>query len=199
MKRIGITGTIASGKTSLCILLKRHGFAVFNSDRYAGMCLHAGNPVFEKIVENFSEDILDETGDVDRKKMASIVFQDEEKRLLLNSLVHPYVREGMEKFFENQKGKFAFAEVPLLFEAGMEDAFDEICVVTCSYETAVKRMMEDRDYTREEADRRYNSQYDPEYQKSHADTVIENDGTLTELNEKVNEWLKKLRREKRGA
>lgn len=194
MQKIGITGTIASGKSSVSILIKRHGFPVFNSDRYAGMCLHANHPACEQIALAFP-DVIDDNGDVDRKKMAAVVFTNEEKRIQLNSIVHPYVIEGMRSFFARQNGvMFAFAEVPLLFEAGLENEFDKIIVVTCEKETAVKRMMEDRDYSLEEAHQRYDSQIDAKQQIARGDIVLHNDGTLEELNTAVNQMFRTLRK-----
>lgn len=194
MKKIGIAGTIASGKTTFCILLKRRGFPVFNSDRYAAMCLHGGHPAAEKIVAAFGREIIDAHGDVDRKKLAAVVFHDEEKRQLLNSITHPYIIAGMEHFFSSHTDlPFAFAEVPLLFEAGLADKFDEVIVVTCTKETAVKRMMEDRDYSEEEANARYDAQIDAEKQVEMADIVIHNDGTMQDLDHEVNLLLRRLR------
>lgn len=199
MKRIGITGTIASGKTSVSILLKKHGFAVFNCDQYAKMATHAANPCFARLIEILGEQVKDASGDIDRAAMAECIFNDEQKRLAVNAVVHPYVKEGMRHFFEARKEEpFVFAEVPLLFEAGMEDEFDEICVVTCSKETAIKRMMEDREYTRQQAENRYSCQIDPEIQKNRAHTVIENDGNLQQLHTDVNRWLARLRKEARN-
>ena len=198
MRKIGITGTIASGKTSVSILLKKHGFAVFNCDQYAKMATHAGNPCFDRLVSVLGKDVLDDGGDIDRQKMASLIFQDENKRLCVNEIVHPYVIEGMRRFFASLSSEpFVFAEVPLLFEAGMEKEFDQICVVTCQKETALTRMMEDREYTRQQALDRYSCQIDPEIQKRKADTVIENAGDLKQLNTAVNTWLAQLRKETR--
>ena len=194
MRRIGMTGTIASGKTSAAILLKRHGYTVFNSDQYAKLARHAGNPCFARLIEVLGREVAADNGDIDPKKMAARIFSDEQARLQVNAIVHPYVREGMEKFFQARKEEpFAFAEVPLLFEAHMEDAFDEICVITCDKDIAVKRMMEDREYTEEEALNRYNSQIDPQIQIEKADKVIYNNGTLSELNSEVNRWLRELK------
>lgn len=198
MKKIGITGTIASGKTSVSILLKKHGFAVFNSDNYAKTATHAGNVCFGPLVDVLGEGVL-EGGDIDRKKMADIIFHDEEKRKAVNAIVHPYVITGMHKFFTaHENDPFVFAEVPLLFEAGLENEFDEICVVTCEKETAITRMMEDREYTREQAESRYASQISPELQCEKADTVIHNDSDLKQLNTDINTWIAKIRKEARS-
>ena len=88
MKRIGITGTIASGKTSVSILLKKHGFAVFNCDQYAKMATHAANPCFARLIEILGEQVKDASGDIDRAAMAECIFNDEQKRLAVNAVVH---------------------------------------------------------------------------------------------------------------
>lgn len=200
MKKIGITGTIASGKTTVSILLRRRGMAVFNSDNYGKMALHKGNPCHGKLTEILGSDVLDQNGDIDAKKMAGAVFGDESVRLAVNAAVHPYVREGMHRFFaSHQNDAFAFAEVPLLFEAGWEDDFDEIVLVTCDKETAVQRMMDDRGYTRQEALDRYDSQIDPEIQKQKADRIIDNSSGLKELDACINAWMREMRKEMRNG
>ena len=190
--KIGITGTIASGKTSVSILFRRMGFSVFNADNYAKMATHASNPCFQPLLEVLSEDVLDESGDIDRKKMAFIIFNDEEKRKAVNAIVHPYVIEGMRNFFaSHQKDAIVFAEIPLLFEANLEEEFDKVLVVTCDKDTAIKR---------KEALDRYASQIDPSLQVEKADFVIENNGDLKELGSKVNQFVAQTRKEiRRGA
>lgn len=199
MLKVGITGTIASGKTSVSILLRRRGFSVFNSDNYAKMATHRGNPCFDELVEILGEDSIDVSGDIDRKNMAKIIFDNEDKRKKVNQIVHPYVIEGMEKFFENhQDEKIVFAEVPLLFEAKLEDKFDKIIVVTCNKDTAIKRMIEDRNYSKQEAIARYDSQLSPSYQCERADTIIHNDNDLKDLDTSINLLVRKLRKEARN-
>lgn len=194
--KIGITGTIASGKTSVSILFRRMGFCVFNADQYAKMTTHASNPCFTQLITILSEDVLDDNGDIDRQKMADMIFHDEDKRKQVNAIVHPYVIEGMNRFFENHKDqKIIFAEIPLLFEANMKEYFDKILVISCSKDIAIKRMKEDRNYSEEQALARYSSQLDPEYQMQNADDVIMNDGDLKELGSKVNQYIAKLRKE----
>lgn len=196
MIKIGITGTIASGKTSFSILLKRRGFSVFNADQYAKMATHAGNPCFDALIEVLGEDVKDSSGDIDRKKMADCIFHDEDKRKAVNAIVHPYVQVGMEKFFtSHNKDAFVFAEVPLLFEAGLQDAFDEIICITCQKDVAIRRMMEDREYSEEEANARYQSQMHSYQDK--ASIVIENDTDLKALDAKVNQLVGTLRRKTR--
>lgn len=193
MKKIGITGTIASGKTTFCILLKRRGLAVFNSDRYASMCLHASHPAMKEIASVFPE-VVDQNGDADKQKLADCIFCDETKRKKLNQIVHPYVIAGMEHFFASHADMpIVCAEVPLLYEAGIQDMFDEVVVVICEKETAVKRMMEDRSYSKEEAERRYDSQIDSVKQAELADIVIHNDGDLKALDHEVNMMMRRLR------
>ncbi len=198
--KIGITGTIASGKTTVSILFKRRGMPVFNCDNYSRMALHAGNPCFQALIEKFGDSLIGSDGDIDRTKLAELIFHNEENRKAVNAIIHPWVREGMLKFFDSHENdKLVFAEVPLLFEAGWLDDFDRICVVTCKKETAVRRMMEDRDYTEEEALARYDSQIDPVEQIRMADDVIWNDGSLTELDHEINLYTAKLRKEARNG
>ena len=194
--KIGITGTIASGKTSVSILLKKRGFPVFNADQYAKMSLHNGNECFDKLVDLLGEDIIGEDGDIDAKKMAQKIFTNEEYRLQVNSIVHPFVKKGMLRFMERNNG-IVFCEVPLLYEAKWEDCFDSILVVTCDRQVAIERLMRDRDYSEEEANARYDSQIASLKQVELADYVIHNDGDLKELNTLVNKFVREIRERSR--
>ena len=193
MKRIAVTGTIASGKTTVSILLRRKGYRVFDCDGYSRILYRKTDPCYQKIVSAFGDSILDEFGEIDRKKLAAVIFNDEEKRQKLNDITHPAIVAGMERFFENHTDEpLVFAEVPLLFEAHLESHFDAILVVACDREKAVARMMEDRDYTREEAEARYESQMHPDRQIEQATIVIMNDGTIQDLYERVVEVVTAL-------
>lgn len=194
--RIGITGTIASGKTTFSKMLRQRGMPVFNADQYAAICLYGSHPCAKVIASEFG-DVCMPNGDIDHKKLAAAVFHDETKRTRLNAIVHPYVIAGMEHFFSSQNGRLLFAEVPLLFEAGIEDHFDCIVLITCDKDTAIMRMMHDRGYSKEEALARYASQIDPQIQKQKADIVIENNGTTDDLNHAVNNLMKQLRAKER--
>jgi dephospho-CoA kinase len=196
MKKIGITGTIASGKTSVSLLLRHHGMPVFNADGCSRMSLHRGNVCYEPLVRILGQDALDSNLDIDPHAMADIIFGNEDKRKAVNAIVHPFVRESLHRFFHTQaEQELVFAEVPLLFEAHWENEFDMICTVSCSKQTAVERMMRDRGYTEQEAEQRYRAAVNEDVQKQKADTVIVNDGDRRELERQVNQWLRELRKE----
>lgn len=200
MKKVGITGTIASGKTTVSSLIRRRGIPVFNCDNYAKMALLQHSSCYQALVDVLSKDVLDPNGEINPKKMAKMIFTDEKIRQKVNAIVHPFVLQGMRHFFENhQDSPLLFAEVPLLYEAGWQNEFDYICVVTCSKEVAVKRMMEDREYTEEEALQRYHTQEKYRQQMMNADMILENEGNIKELDSQINKWIGKLRREMRHA
>jgi dephospho-CoA kinase len=195
MKKIGITGTIGAGKSTVSILLRRRGKPVFDCDQYARILYQKTNPCYAEVVDAFSEEILDEFGEIDRKKLAAIVFRDEEARKKLNAITHPAVIRGMETYFKNHaKDPLVFAEVPLLVELGQTNRYDEVVLVTCSEENAIRRMMEDRGYSEEEARRRLAAQIDPKVQRKYATFILENDGSIRDLDRMVGKMLKDLGR-----
>lgn len=198
--KIAITGTVGSGKSTVSILLRRRRKPVFDADGYASTALHQNNPCYARIIESFGTGILDEHGEIDHKKMAAIIFHEEEKRQVLNGIVHPYVKEGMDAFFaHHENDPLVFAEIPLLFQEGWQKYFDRTVVVTCSQEHAIERMMESRGYTREHALARINSQMPVEEQISLADDVLYNDGTIKDLDHQTAQWLKSLGGNGHGA
>ena len=198
--KIAITGTIAAGKTTVAILFRRRGIPVFNADQYAKRSLYQGSVCYEKILEVFGDDVTSTSGDIDSKKLAGIIFYDNRKREQLNAIVHPFVLEGMQKFFTtNLQQPIICAEVPLLFETGWDQYFDRTVVVTCSEKIAIQRMMEERNYTLEEAKARLSMQVPAEKQIAMADKVIYNEGDLKELDSQINRWLGELRKDIRNG
>ena len=200
MKKIAITGTVGSGKSTVAILLRRRRLPVFDADHYASLALQKSNPCFARIVDALGEEILDEQGEIDRKKTAALVFHSEEKRKMLNGNVHPFVKDGMDAFFAHHETEaLVFAEIPLLFQEGWQVYFDSTCVVTCSDEHAIERMMENRGYTREEAEARIASQMPRETQISLADHVLYNDGTIKDLDRECAKWIRALKGGRHGT
>ncbi|MDO4193775.1 MAG: dephospho-CoA kinase [Erysipelotrichaceae bacterium] len=195
MKKIGITGTIGSGKTTLSILLRRRHLPVFDADGYTRICYHRSHPAAERMITEFGEGILDEYGEISRKALADIIFRDEEKRLLLNSIIHPFVLEGLNRFFENHSSEeLVFAEIPLLYEVGWDKYFDICCVVSCDDEIAVQRLIEDRGMSEEDARLRIASQLDRIEKIERADEVIYNNGTIKDLDHCVAIWVRELKK-----
>ncbi len=204
MKLIAITGTIASGKSEVCNFLKQRRLPVFDCDGYAHLALLQSQVTYPQIVDAFGRDILDANLEIDRKKLAACIFGNEEKRLQLNAIVHPFVKEGMLRFAKRHEDKdVVFVEVPLLFETDWLDLFAGIVVVTCEKETAIDRMVEMRGYSEEEAMKRYASQLDPKVQIEQADYVIYNEGQLNELKREtsrmVNAFVDRRRRDVHGV
>ena len=191
MIKAGITGTIAAGKSTVSLILREMGFTVFDSDLAARQCLDPGESGYVQVIEHFGREILRDDETVDRKKLASLIFADEEKREELNGIVHPYVKQKMfDCFREHDSEKIVFAEVPLLFEVGWQDLFDLTITVTCEDETAINRCIRDRGYTRKEAEERLASQIGRKAQIEASDIVFYNDGTVEELRDKLRQWLK---------
>lgn len=191
VKKIAITGTIASGKSTFCNIIRQMGYPVFDSDNYAKLVYHKNNPIYDEIVKLFKEEILDENREINLKIVAKIIFENEYKRKELEKLIHPFVLNGINNMIE-KSNDFFFAEVPLLFESGFDKYFDEIILVTCDKEIALERCIKDRGYTKEEALSRLNSQIDAKYKIERADYVVYNNGTISDLKKIARELILKI-------
>lgn len=191
VKKIAITGTIASGKSTFCNIIRQMGYPVFDSDNYAKLVYHKNNPIYNEIVKLFKEEILDENREINLKIVAKIIFENEYKRKELEKLIHPFVLNGINNMIE-KSNDFFFAEVPLLFESGFDKYFDEIILVTCDKEIALERCIKDRGYTKKEALSRLNSQIDAKYKIERADYVVYNNGTISDLKKSARELILKI-------
>ncbi|MDO4500017.1 MAG: dephospho-CoA kinase [Erysipelotrichaceae bacterium] len=184
--KIAITGTIGSGKSTASEYLRNKGYHVFDCDAYNRYLLEEGNPSYEFIKENFSECFTDSL--LDKKKVASVIFSDNEKKKKLEDFVHPLIVEKMLE--EMEEYSLFFAEVPLLFECDLDIYFD-LCVLVCvNEETALKRL-ENRGFNKEEASARINKQMTLELKKKRADEIVYNDLDLANLYRQIEELLDK--------
>ncbi|MFS7941494.1 putative dephospho-CoA kinase [Helianthus anomalus] len=192
MRIIGLTGGIATGKSTVSNLFKANGFPVVDADVVARDVLKKGSGGWRKVVAAFGDDILLENGEVDRPKLGQIVFGDPSKRQLLNRLLAPYISYGI--FWEVLKlwlkgCRIIILDVPLLFEVKMDRWTNPIIVVWIDPETQLKRLM-DRDRTSaQDAQNRINAQMPLDLKRSKADIVINNNGSLEELNENFKKIL----------
>ncbi|MFO3787251.1 dephospho-CoA kinase [Bacillus mojavensis] len=189
---IGLTGGIASGKSTVANMLIDKGITVIDADIIAKQAVEKGMPAYRQIIDEFGEDILLENGDIDRRKLGAMVFTNEQKRLALNSIVHPAVREEMlkrrDESIANQE-TFVVLDIPLLFESKLESLIDKIIVVSVTKELQLERLIKRNQLTEEEALSRIRSQMPLEEKVSRADNVIDNSGTLEETKQQLEEIL----------
>jgi len=190
---IGLTGSIASGKSTVSNMLKEYGFPIVDADLVARQVVEPGSETLEKIAEAFGREILTENGELDRKKLGAIIFNNEEKRQLLNSIIHPAIRKEMlrqrDEHLANGE-KTVIMDIPLLFESKLQHFVDKILVVTVSEEVQLQRLMERNQLTEEEAKARIQSQLPLSVKEKGADAVINNNGTLEETRIQLEQILK---------
>lgn len=192
--RVGITGSIASGKSTVARRLKDRGIPVIDLDKVGHEVLRRRHEAFEPVVEAFGEDILGDDGEIDRKKLGAVVFADPRARERLNQIMHPRIRAEEARRIEamTAAGETAVAtEAALLIETGQKKRFDFFVVVGCAPEIQIARLMKRDHCTADEARRRIESQLSFEEKKAHADWVIdtsgEKDSTLAETDRLVEE------------
>ena len=183
---MGLTGGVASGKSTVSAILAELGAVVIDGDKLAREVVEQGYAGAGAVVEAFGPEILTPEGDMDRAAVGQIVFNDEAKRKLLESIVHPLVFERYAALEASapQDG-VVIHDIPLLAESGRADTFDEVIVVDAPRETQVDRMLRDRGWTREDAESRIAAQATREQRLAIATYVIENTGTLEELRTRV--------------
>ncbi|WP_369713240.1 dephospho-CoA kinase [Leptotrichia sp. HSP-342] len=194
---IGLTGGIGTGKSTVSQILKEKKFPVIDLDVISHEVIKFPK-VVEKIVENFGKEVLEynNTGNwiVSREKLGRVIFGNREKRLILNSIMHPEILRIMrEKILECKKeNKIIFVEIQLLFEVQWEKEFDYILLVSAEKETQIKRILARDNRSKEEALSIINSQMSLDEKKKRSDYVIENDGNSQDLEKKVDDFLKKI-------
>ncbi|CBI36820.3 unnamed protein product, partial [Vitis vinifera] len=197
MRIVGLTGGIASGKSTVSNLFKVHGIPVVDADLVARDVLKKGSGGWRKVVAAFGNEILLDNGEVDRAKLGQIVFSDPGKRQLLNRLLAPFISSGIfwEVFKLWMKGfKVIVLDVPLLFEAKMDGWTKPIIVVWVDPETQLQRLLARDRASEEDARNRINAQMSLDLKRSKADIVIDNTGSLEDLNEQFQNVLFQVKR-----
>ncbi|KWW20019.1 MULTISPECIES: dephospho-CoA kinase [Peribacillus] len=192
---IGITGGIASGKSSVSLYLQELGFTIIDADLASRAVVEPGEEAFHQVVRAFGEDILLADGTIDRAKLGSIIFHDQEKRLLLNSIVHPAVRKWMRLKTEEAlaAGKeTVFMDIPLLFESKLTYMVEKTLLIYADERVQLERLMNRNGLSEAEALARIHSQMPLADKKALADAIIDNNGELRETKKQVrailNEW-----------
>lgn len=194
--RIGLTGGIATGKSTVSSMLKEKGFTIIDADVAARAVVEPGQPALDQIVRAFGPGILTEAGRLHRQKMGSIVFQDEDKRKQLNEIVHPAVRQWMleKKDAAVSAGKKTIIyDIPLLFESKLTWMADKTLLVYTNPAEQLRRLMKRDGFTEKEARARIHSQMPINEKKALADTVIDNSDTIEETRKQLDDWIARLR------
>ena len=181
---IGLTGGIASGKSTVSKYLAEKGFKVYDADKIA-KDISGKKSVQEEIILTFGNEILDENGNVDRKKLKEIVFENKKKLKQLNAIIHPKVIDFYKELKEQNTDKIIIFDVPLLFESGIDKFCDKILVVISDYKIQLNRIVERDKIDRDLAEKIIKSQLSNEERIKKADVVIENNSSLEDLFEKV--------------
>mgnify|MGYP001283802880 CR=1 FL=1 len=195
---IGLTGGIATGKSTVSEMFKEMDIPVVDADVISREVVEPGELAYEKIVDTFGEEVLHPDGTLNRKKLGSIVFGDEQKRKQLNEIVHPEVRKKMisERDRYVQEGHpIVVLDIPLLFESKLTHFVDKTLLIYVDEDIQLKRLMNRDQSTKEEALQRINAQYPISKKLELADAVIYNNGTIEETKEQLLEQLKTWNRE----
>jgi dephospho-CoA kinase len=184
----GLTGGIGSGKSAVADLLEQYGVPVVSADELARIVVARGSEGLANVVEAFGSGVLDERGELDRRKMASIVFEDPAKRQQLEGILHPRIRERFEQVLdaiEKSGHTVAVYEVPLLFEKNLQNDMKAVILVTADESIRIARVCARDDVTEAEVRARMSAQLPEDIKRRRADYVIVNDGDLDDLRREV--------------
>ncbi|MGY3777530.1 dephospho-CoA kinase [Isobaculum melis] len=194
-KVIGLTGSIASGKSTVSEFLKAQHIPLLDADVIAREVVEKESEGLQKLVLAFGKEILQADGTLNRKKLGQLIFNQEEKRKTLNQILHPLIREAMLRKRDEAKAQnipLLVMDIPLLFETNYADEVDEIVVVAVSPTVQLQRLMDRNQLSQAEATARIATQWPITQKMVLADVVIDNNGTKEETREQVEAWLKKL-------
>ena len=189
MKIIGLTGGIATGKSSVSKLLKKRGFQVIDADAVVHELQAIGSSLLSEITKAFGSTVLHDDGSLNRGELGKIAFGNAKNRARLEAMVHPAVRAEFEREIRQSKAEVLFLDVPLLFESGFDDMTAVNLVISASREIQLKRLEERDGLTEQEAHARIDSQMSMCEKVARADFVIDNSGTLCELEENVEKFI----------
>lgn len=182
-KIIGVTGGIGSGKSTACTIFGEHGAYIIDADEVGHRALTRGQAAYNEVVDFFGDDILDEQSEINRKKLAEIVFTHAKKLEKLSRITHKYIKEDIAKEIEMCENSVVVLEAIALFESGAADMCDIVVAVSALRDIRIKRIMERDGLPEEKVILRMDSQKDDEYFEQNADFVLRTDKSIAELHE----------------
>jgi dephospho-CoA kinase len=196
MLKVGLTGSIAVGKSYVVSVLRELGCVVFDADKVAHSVMEPGRPAYQDVVNEFGAGVLAEDGSIDRGKLGAIVFADEARRKRLNEIVHPRVIAEQDRLLREAEaadpGGIAIIDAALMIESGGYKRFDKLIVVFCDTETQIERLMKRNQISREDAERRVAAQMSSDEKRKYADYEIDTSGTFEETRRRVVDVYKEL-------
>lgn len=188
LMRVGLTGGIASGKSTVSAMLRELGAVVIDADQLARDVVAKGTPGLARVAETFGLGVLTADGEMNRPALGAIVFADEGKRRELEAIIHPLVgARSAELTSQVEPGDVVVHDIPLLVETGQSEAFDALIVVDVPEDLQIDRMLRDRGWTEDESRARIAAQASRELRRAAATYVIENTGTREDLRARVAE------------
>ena len=198
IKKIAITGSIATGKSTVTKMIRDAGYSVINSDAVSREITSKGSVGLNRIILEFGEDYLTDNGELNRSKLGELIFSDLDQRNKLNSILHPLIINEIKNKINNSKEEIIFIDIPLYFEIKEElDKlglfFDEVVIVYSNKSIQLKRLIKRDSINEHSAKLKISSQMSVNKKKKLADYVIDNNGSLSDLKEEVDTYLNKLR------
>ena len=199
MQVIGLTGGIASGKSTVSRILKNAGAVIIDADRIARDVVKKGLPAYQEIIATFGDKVLSPGGEIDRGVLGDIIFNDPQKKQLLNRIVHPYVSKEtnlqLKHIQKTHSNTIVILDIPLLLEAQMHKDLSEIIVVYVPEHTQIKRLMQRDGISEADALARVRSQMPIEEKKDLATIVIDNSGTRENTRKRTLEIFQRFKKQ----
>jgi dephospho-CoA kinase len=197
MLKVGLTGSIAVGKSFVLGVLSELGCRVIDADAVARQVVLPGSPGLKAVIEAFSEEILKSDGSLDRAKLGEVVFADEAKRQQLNSILHPFIIAAQDaqlyQWEQEDPEGIAVVDAALMIESGGYQRFDKLIVVHCRPEVQLQRLMRRNELSREEAEQRIATQMPQKEKKRYADYLIDTSGEFAETRRQTEKVYHALR------
>lgn len=190
---IGLTGGIASGKSTVSRLLAEHGADVIDADLVAREVIEPGTTGFNSVVAKFGSGIVEDNGRISRESLAQIVFADTKKRLELEGILHPLIRARTLELIQKSTSEIVVYAVPLLVEAKVDYPFDLVVTVESGIENQIERLISDRGYSRQQAEARVEAQASSHERRARADIALENTGSIEELESQVSDLWRRVK------
>lgn len=189
---IGITGSSGAGKSTICeILQKEYNVKIINADKIAKRLSCKGTSYINEIIEKFGKDIVDEKGELKRKKLAQIIYNNSDKRKELNNCTFKYIKKEIEEEIkEIEKNEIIIIDAPLLFECGLDKLCDKVIGVISKRDLQIERIIARDNIDYNQAESRLNAQEDNEFYINKCDAIIENNNDIEDIEKKIRKiWI----------